>query len=868
MSEGYAVKVPTEDKEHVDGKVCSLVGTLLRFRQEEIAVMGDIDNMFYQVCVPKQDASFLRFLWWEDGDTNKKIVEYQMVVHLFGASSSPSCANYALRKTARDSEGLFDSEIINTVFKNFYVDDCLKSIKTVDNATGLIKDVQRLLTRGGFHISKWISNNRDVMMSIPISERAKEVKGLDLDYDALPIERALGVQWCVESDVFCFNIEVNKKPLTRRGILSMISSVFDPWFCDLQKLSEFKIDRCVKPIGFGTVCFAQLHHFADASELGYGTVSYLRLENVNNDVHCSFIMGKSRVAPLKQTSIPRLEMTAATVAVRTNKMLKVELDIPIDETVFWTDSMAELRYIRNKTSRFHTFVANRLAVIHEGSTPQEWRYINTKLNPADHASRGLSAKEIVQHGRWIQAPEFLRNSDYWPETPTENLRETLDDDPEVKKVSVRAILADVPKAEPSVELMGVEKLINYHSSWYMLRKSVAWILKIRTELLRRIQQNKLANSDNLSPNEKVRSTPDDSGHISLQDLQKAEITILCYVQHQTFCDELSTLAEGNTHVKRNSYVRKLDPVLDEDGLLRVGGRLQRANMPTECKHPFILPKNHHISTLILRQIHEDLKHSDKNHMMAVLREKYWLVHAASAIRKLISKCTICRRQGSSVGEQKMANLPEDRLIPDEPPFTRRNIDWKFNPPAGSHHGGVWERIIRSVRKVLNNVLREQVLDDEGIHTLMCEIESILNGRPITRCSDQHVDLEALTPNHLLLMKTKPNLPPGVFVKEHNYCRRRWKQIQYMANLFWKRWTREYLPLLQERHKWFEEKRNFKVGDVVLVVDSNAPRNSWPMGIIEETLPDDKGFLRQVRVKTSTNNLIRPVDKLCLILEMD
>ncbi|XP_062617171.1 uncharacterized protein LOC134278888 [Saccostrea cucullata] len=285
-----------------------------------------------------------------------------------------------------------------------------------------------------------------------------------------------------------------------------ISDQWNSWFCDLQKFSEFRIDRCVKPFGFGTVCSAQLHHFSDASEVGYGVVFYLRLENVNNDVHCSFIMGKSRVAPLKQTSIPRLELTAATVAVRTDKMLKAELDIPIDQSVFWTDSMAVLRYIRNETSRFHTFVANRLAVNHEGSTPQEWRYVNTKLNPADYASRGLSANEIVQQGRWIQAPEFLWTSvDCWPEVPTENLNETLDD-PEVKKASVRALVADIHKVEPSVDLMGVEKLINHHSSWYTLRKTVAWILKIRSKLLHRIQRNKLI--DNPSSNEKAGSLPD------------------------------------------------------------------------------------------------------------------------------------------------------------------------------------------------------------------------------------------------------------------------------------------------------------------------------------------------------------------------
>ena len=291
-----------------------------------------------------------------------------------------------MRKTAKDSEEFLDPEVINTVLRNFYVDDCLKSVKTVDSAINLVKDLQKLLMNGGFRIAKWISNSRDVVMSIPTSERAKEVKDLDFDHDTLPIERALGVQWCVESDTFCFRIEVKEQPLTRRGILSMISSVFDPlgflapfvlrakkllqsfcklqlgwddeipehfaiqwnsWFSDLQKLSNFSIQRCVKPVGFGKLCSVQLHHFSDASEIGYGTVSYLRLENTNKDIHCSFVMGKSRVTPLKQTTIPRLELTAATVAVRTDKMLKAELDIPIDESIFWTDSMVVLRYTGN-----------------------------------------------------------------------------------------------------------------------------------------------------------------------------------------------------------------------------------------------------------------------------------------------------------------------------------------------------------------------------------------------------------------------------------------------------------------------------------------------------------------------------------------
>lgn len=140
-------------------------------------------------------------------------------------------------------------------------------------------------------------------------------------------------------------------------------------------------------------------------------MSYLLLENADGERHCSFIIGKSRVAPLKQTTIPRLELTAATVAVRTNKMLLTELDMPIDRVVFRTDNMAVLRYIQKRTARFRTFVANRLAVIHEGSQPSNWRYINTKVKPADYASRCLLANGLIMQENWIKAPSFLLESE-------------------------------------------------------------------------------------------------------------------------------------------------------------------------------------------------------------------------------------------------------------------------------------------------------------------------------------------------------------------------------------------------------------------------------------------------------------------------
>lgn len=190
----------------------------------------------------------------------------------------------------------------------------------------------------------------------------------------------------------------------------------------------------------------------------------------------------------------------------------------------------------------------------------------------------------------------------------------------------------------------------------------------------------------------------------------------------------------------------------------------------------------------------------------------------------------------------------------------------FQHPAASHHGGVWERQIRTVRKILNSLLKQQPVDDEGLQTLMCEVEAIINNRPITKAADDPNDLEALTPNHLLLLKTQPSIPPGTFSKDDQYARRRWRQVQYMADLFWTRWTKEYLPLLQERQKWSQTMRNLRPGDIVLIMDEAAPRNSWLMGRVIKTLPDSRGAVRRVSVQTKTSILDRPINKLCLLQE--
>lgn len=181
--------------------------------------MADITAMLHQVKVPNSDADYLRFLWWPEGDISQPPVEHRKTVHLFGARSSPSCATYALRRTANDNIEHFRPEVTDTVLENFYVDDLLKAVPSVEKAKQLITDITAVCQRGGFHLSKWATNSREVLSSISVQERTKGRKELNLERDKLPTERALGLQWCVESDNFKFNVH-SKATHKKRNVIN------------------------------------------------------------------------------------------------------------------------------------------------------------------------------------------------------------------------------------------------------------------------------------------------------------------------------------------------------------------------------------------------------------------------------------------------------------------------------------------------------------------------------------------------------------------------------------------------------------------------------------------------------------------------
>ncbi|KAJ8351224.1 hypothetical protein SKAU_G00227000 [Synaphobranchus kaupii] len=565
----------------------TLVGVLCRFRKGSVAVMCDVERMFHQFQVKREDQDYLRFLWWENGNLGTTPAVYRMKVHLFGAASSPGCANFGLKHLAAQGTGQFSKDTIRFIQRDFYVDDGLTSVQNEDEAIQLVKESRELCSTGKLRLHKFVSNSKNVMASIP-DEECAAVKDLDMDFGVLHVERALGVEWCITSDAFQFRVQVKPHPLTRRGVLSTVASVYDPlgfmapfvlvgkqvlqqmcrdkvgwdmqlpenlrpqwesWLRDLPNLSGTQIKRCYLPSSFGDIKGYELHHFADASVSGYGECTYLRAINTSDEVHCCLVMGKSRVTPTKVTTIPRLELSAAVVAVRTSDMLRSELEIQDLQEFFWTDSKVVLGYINNDARRFQVFVANRIERIKSSTKPEQWSYVASEDNPADHASRGLTAEQL-KSSNWFTGPKFI-----WQRGLLDReskVGEVKEDDPELRK----ALVCNTKAKEDRSLLDRLQKF----SDWTRVVKAVARLKRMAKEYKGLKQRT----------NEST----------SIEERKEAELAIIKLVQKEAFSDEIKRLKLKKEVAKtKESKLQKLSPFLDEEVYQNEGLRaLWKGNM--------------------------------------------------------------------------------------------------------------------------------------------------------------------------------------------------------------------------------------------------------------------------------------------------
>ena len=388
------------------------------------------------------------------------------------------------------------------------MDDGLTSVPTISEAIELIEDSQALCASAKLRLHKFASNRKDVLEALPKDDRAGDLKDLDLRHDVLTVQRSLGTYWCIESDTLGFRIELKDKPLSRRGTLSSISSVYDSlgivspviltgeqilqdlchqkvdwddplpdeiiarwerWRTELPLLEKVKLNRCVKQPGFGSPVQAEVHSFSDASESGICQVSYLRTVNSEGEVHVSFLIANSPVAPIKPISIPRMELTAAVVSVIVTKMLQSELDYENLRSVYYTDSEVVIGYLSNEARRFHVYVGNRVQHIRDRSDPEQWHHVPGKDNPADEASRSLTASQLLNKKRWLSGPDFLWESDV-PLLNKKNTAQLSSDDVKVK-TNTCLLTQSSAREYPGLLL----SYLNRVSFWHEAKTTVAWM---------------------------------------------------------------------------------------------------------------------------------------------------------------------------------------------------------------------------------------------------------------------------------------------------------------------------------------------------------------------------------------------------------
>lgn len=939
---------------------------LMNFRIYKYAFIGDIKEMFLQIGICKNDRFAQRLLWREFERSNPPDV-YEFQVLFFGAKCSPCIAQQVKTRNAEQFKNEFPRACDDIINKH-YMDDYLGGANTEQDAIKLVKDVIHVHKKGGFEICNFVSNSHAVLDSIDESLHSKNILESFNFTDDNAEERVLGMWWNYLKDEFLFKLLFHKIDIkilnyerrpTKRDILKIVMSVFDPlgfisclilpgkilmqqiwesgigwddeitdfhydmwlsWSTNLKNCTNVRVPRMMVDHPLNE-CKIELHMFCDASEHAYASVAYLRFI-FDSKVHCCLINSKARVAPLKPTSIPRLELQAALLGARLSSNIKKILNVNISSIILWSDSNVVLAWIKTSSKRFKTFVAQRIGEIHDLTQPEWWRYIPSKLNIADDATKSKSIN-LNSESIWFKGPEFLyiKNESEWPSNIINNA--CPEDISNEMKPQYCMIINEIKK--PEFSLPDIKRF----SNWCRFIRTVAWVNKIF-----QLWKFKIGNNSNLEK------------ELSPNDISKAEIYVFHKIQNDCYENEIKCLRNGK-EIPKSSPLNSFSCFIDENDILRIKGRLNNSTeLGFSSKFPIILDNSHKIVKLLVQYYHILNNHIGIETVISNIRERFWITNMRRAVKNAIYNCQFCRIRKSQTIIPKMGQLPLCRVEKTVRPFLKVGIDyfgpinvtinrhkekrygvificmvikaihieiaqdlsfnsfmhvfiqfgcrrgfpeeiysdngsnfkkaskeiqnaldnwpkdelikfltmrkckWYFNAPLAPHTGGLWERNIQLIKKHLNIILHERSPREFVLKTLFAEIEGIINSRPLTFNSTNPDDLEPITPNHLLI-GPKTSIYPLLETSDKDLIiLSLWKSSQRLADIFWKRWVSEYLPSVLHSKKWSKDTKRISVGDLVFIVDSECPRNTWPRGKVEKLYPAKDGQIRLVDVKTN------------------
>lgn len=990
----------------------SLFGVLLRFREKPYAIMADIKEMFLQIKIREEDRDSLRFLWSQK--PQDRVKEYRMTSVIFGAKSSPAIAIFVKNKNAEEHADQYP-EAYAAIVRNHYMDDFLKSFKNREEARKVAEEVDHVHKLAGFQLRGWASNDESLARCFTEEEQKTQVT---LGQENK--EKTLGLLWLTKEDAISFNVEfrnipsqviTGEKPPTKRQVMSACMSTFDPlglvtpvliqgkkliqllwrlgvdWDEEIQeepllkwreyveqvkKLQDLKIPRSLTK----TTTAGELHIFVDASEQAYAAVAYWRSVEEDGSIRVALIAGKAKVAPNKPTSMPRLELQAALMGSRLADTIIKETDLQIKKKTFWSDSSTVLRWIGSDLRKYKTFVAFRLAEIEELTKKREWRWVPTRNNAADDATRE-TPKDFCERSRWFTGPEFLyEDEDSWPANKFESPTEEPNDEEK------NEVVTTIQKIPPNTQEKGKTEEWSTSctpdeerfSTWKRLLRSTARILQF-IELCRKKSQVVATSKkdEDWKPQSKKkkktvtkiapRQNKEERRFIPIEDkfFRRATTLLIKKVQEDCFAEEINSLTNDKPR-KKTGKISKFDIYLDEDGVIRMKGRIQKiSGIEEEAKTPPIMDGRHRITRLLIEDYHRRCYHGNHATVMNEIRQLYYVTRLRTSVRRVIQHCQWCKIRKAEPQSQPTGDLPKERLQHHKRPFTFAAVDyfgpmkvaigrrqekrwgvlftclttraihlelaaslntssmimalrrmiarrgtpatiysdngtnfigaerelqeelqklrmdeviskmsgegmtWKKIPPGAPQMGGAWERLVKTVKIALYAVLKERVPTEETLHTLLTEVEHTVNSRPLTTVSVDPTEEESLTPNHFLLGKSNGAPIVGTFEDITLVGKTDWRAAQRLADHFWNRWLKEYLPELLPRRMNNGEKSQLRIGDIVIIIDRSLPRNVWPRGEIVKTLPGPDGRIRIAEVRTTAGILRRPVSRLVVIV---
>lgn len=934
---------------------------VMRWRRHLICLVADIVKMYRQVLVDRKDTPFQRILWRDSPEMD--IEEHELVTVTFGTASAPFLAVRALQQIAYD-EAHESPRMKEIILNDFYMDDLMTGAENIEEGYSIYNEIKAILAKGGFPLQKWISNSVELLHKIKEETRDKddEVK-IKLDAN---ITKILGLTWDPRADSFQYSVDLASpvQPVTKRRVLSEISKLFDPlgwlapsiilaktmiqklWLAgidwdeevpsNLQKewltyrnsltsLENVKVPRWLNTKSDDKT--VQLHGFSDASKMAYAAVIYIRVEDSEGNVHVSLVTSKTKVAPIKQVSIPRLELCGATLLTKLIIEVANVLNVNKENLFAWTDSEVVLAWLNGHPSRWKTFVANRVSEILTSLDTHHWSYVQSKQNPADCASRGVAPAELAATTIWFEGPNFLKNKLIECKKP-KHVHTNLE---EVKTLT--CVMDDV-------------FIWNKYSSLDKLIRIIAYC--------RRFLNLKSSSS------KKNYTT-----YLNVEEMNEALNICIKKSQGEDFSEELRNLKEKGRLDLKNRTLKSLNLFLDKNGIIRVGGRLEMSQLEYDRKHPILLSRKSFITNLLIADSHVKTMHGGPQAMLTYLRTKYWIIGVKLSIKAYFRKCVTCTRYSNRTQTQLMGQLPSPRVTPNKP-FLCSGVDyagpinirtskgrgqrsykgyialficlstravhleavsdmtskgflaaykrfvarrgrcaelhsdngtnfvgaareltelfdkekstfipelaeylanngtqWKFIPPHAPNFGGIWEAGIKSTKYHLRRVIGNSTLTFEEIATVLAQIEACLNSRPLSYVED-HAGLEVLSPGHFLVGEPLVLVPDTNYEKCNISCLRRWQLTQRMLQDFWRHWSQDYLHQFLQRHKWVYQNPEPKVGDVVLIKEDDMPPGRWLLGRVDQKHPGPDQVTRVITIRTQNSLIKRPVSKVCVL----